>query len=405
MRVLMLAPAFPAEMPFFARGLASVGAEVVGLGEQPVETLSAMARQALTDYVEVSSLFDEDGVVAEVRRYTATRPIERVETLWEPLVLLAARLRQELALPGVTVEQAVRFRDKEEMKRVLDAAGLRVPKHSRESTAQGCLEAAERIGYPLIVKPIAGAGSADTYRLSSRAELEAVLPALGHVPTLSVEEYIEGEEYTFDTICAGGRILYYNISWYRPKPLIGRTVEWISPQTVTLRNPDAEGLAAGRRLGVEVLKALGYRDGFTHMEWFLTPSGEAIFGEIGARPPGARSVETMNYACDFDAFSGWAEAVVHGRLSQRVERRYNCAIIFKRAHGRGRIRHIEGLDSLLTRYGRHVASVELLPPGASRRNWKQTLLSDGWVIVRHPDLTSLLHIADRFGTDLQIYAE
>jgi hypothetical protein len=405
MRVLMLAPAFPAEMPLFARGLASVGAEVVGLGDQPASTLPPLAREALTDYIQVTSLFDEEGVLAQVRQYAASRPIDRVETLWEPLVLLAARIRQGLGLPGVTVEQAVCFRDKEEMKRVLEEAGLRVPRHSRESTAEGCLEAAERIGYPIVVKPIAGAGSADTYRIADRAEFEAVLPALRHVPTVSVEEFIEGDEYTFDTICANGEILYYNISWYRPKPLIARTIEWISPQTVTLRNPDVDALAAGRRLGRDVLDALGYRDGFTHMEWFLTPSGEAVFGEIGARPPGARSTEIMNYSCDIDVYSGWAEAVLHGTFSQPIERRYNSVIIFTRALGRGRIRHIEGLGRLLTLFGEHVVSVDLLPPGAPRRNWKQTLLSDGWVIVRHPNLPTLLQIADRFGSELQIYAE
>ena len=190
-----------------------------------------------------------------------------------------------------------------------------------------------------------------------------------------------------------------------PGALAARSVEWISPQTVTLRDPDSDALAGGRRLGRAVIDALGYRDGFTHMEWFLTPEGEAVFGEIGARPPGARSVETMNYACDIDAFSGWAEAVVHGRLSQPVERRYNSAIIFKRAQGRGRIRRISGLESLLTRFHQHVVSVELLPPGAPRRNWKNTLLSDGWVIVRHPHLPTLLYMADRFGTDLQLHAE
>ncbi|MDH3524411.1 MAG: ATP-grasp domain-containing protein [Acidobacteriota bacterium] len=405
MRVLMLAPAFPNEMPFFARGLASVGARVVGVGDQPVAALPAMTREALADYLQVPSLFDDDAVLAQVRRYAPGSPIDRVETLWEPLVVLAARLREGLGLPGMTVGQAVTFRDKERMKQVLEQAGVRVPRHSRESTARGCLEAAERIGYPLVVKPIAGAGSADTYKVANRAELEGVLPMVRHVPVVSVEEFIAGEEYTFDTVCAGGRILYYNVSWYRPKPLIARTVEWISPQTVTLRDPDVESLAAGRALGRAVIDALGYRDGFTHMEWFLTPGGEAVFGEIGARPPGARSVEIMNYACDVDLFAGWAEAVVHGRLSQPVERRYNSAIIFKRAHGRGRIRHIAGLESLLSRFGQHVVSVELLPPGAPRRNWKNTLLSDGWIIVRHPHLPTLLHIADSFGTDLQIYAE
>jgi hypothetical protein len=52
----------------------------------------------------------------------------------------------------------------------------------------------------------------------------------------------------------------------------------------------------------------------------------------------------------------------------------------------------------------HVVVVDLLPLGAPRRNWKQTLVSDGMIIVRHPDLDRTLEIADRFGTELQMYA-
>ena len=40
-----------------------------------------------------------------------------------------------------------------------------------------------------------------------------------HVPEVSVEEFIDGEEFTFDTICAGGEILFENVMWYRPRPL------------------------------------------------------------------------------------------------------------------------------------------------------------------------------------------
>jgi hypothetical protein len=112
----------------------------------------------------------------------------------------------------------------------------------------------------------------------------------------------------------------------------------------------------------------------------------------------------MNYASDIDTFAGWAEAVCHQRLSQRVERRYNAAVIFKRARGTGRITRIEGLEHLVARYRTAIVDVDLLPVGAHRRDWKQTLLSDGSIVVRHPDLETTLEIADRVGTDLQMYA-
>jgi hypothetical protein len=153
-----------------------------------------------------------------------------------------------------------------------------------------------------------------------------------------------------------------------------------------------------------VLEAMSFRDGFTHMEWYLKPDGEAVFGEIGARPPGGRTVDAMNFASDIDLFRWWAEGIVNGRINDRLERKYNCSTVFKRAIGEGAIQGYSGLDRLLAEFGQHVAAVELNPIGAPRRNWRQQLVGDGMVVIRHPDLQSCLEIADRFGTDFQIYA-
>ena len=63
-----------------------------------------------------------------------------------------------------------------------------------------------------------------------------------------------------------------------------------------------------------------------------------------------------------------------------------------------------GLDGLRHRFGEHIVVEDLLPIGAPRRNWRQTLLSDGYLVVRHPELAQTLEIADAVGTDLQIDA-
>ena len=319
-------------------------------------------------------------------------------------MILAARIRQRLGLPGLDVAQTTPFRDKEHMKATLDAAGIRTPHHYRARTVAEVRQAIERISYPVIVKPIAGAGSESTYRLDGSADTERVFPALAGIPEVSVEEFIDGEEFTFDTICAGGRILFYNICWYRPRPLIGKLNEWISQQTVVLRDPDVDYLAAGREMGRQVISALGFRDGFTHMEWYLTSSGEAVFGEIGARPPGGRTVDAMNWASDVDLFRWWAEAVVHGRLPGELHRRYNAATIFKRAVGEGRITAYEGLAPLLSEYGEWVTAVELNPIGSPRRDWRAQLLGDGLVAVRHPVLAETIRMADRFASEFRILA-
>lgn len=404
--VLFVNPAFPAEMPFFTMGLAEVGVRVVGVGETPKELLPDRCKRALSNYIRVRSLFDEDAalreIVSEVR--AAGVRFDRIETLWEPMVMLAARLREALDVPGLRPAQALPFRDKELMKQKLDAAGIRTPRHFRCRDEQSIRAAAEQIGYPLMIKPIDGAGSADTHRVDTPAQLTEVIAKVRHIRELSAEEFIEGREYTFDAISVHGRPLFYNIAWYRPRPLIARTVEWISPQVVALRHPDQPELAEGRKMGFEVLQALGFEHGFTHMEWYLKDDGEVVFGEIGARVGGARLIDQMNFSNDADLFRGWAEAVCFETLREPIHHRYNAAVIFKRARGEGRIRRIEGLGSFLARFGPHVATLDLLPVGAPRRNWLQTLISDGYAIVRHPHLETCLAMADSFGTDVQLYA-
>jgi ATP-grasp domain len=404
MNLVMISPGYPAEMAYFTRALATVGATVIGLGDQPPSALPEPARNALAHYEQVN-LADEGGVLAALHGLAQHISINQVECLWEPYMILAARIRESFGLPGMTVEETLPFRDKEQMKVKIDAAGIRTPWHVSATTVAEVWEAAERVGYPLIVKPIAGAGSADTYRVDSAEELADVLPMLRHVPEVSVEEFIDGEEFTYDTVCAGGSILYENIMWYRPRPLQMKSHEWISPASIVLRDLNVQDLQGGRQMGGEVLPALGFRTGFTHMEWYRKADGEAVFGEIGGRPPGARAVDLMNYATDGDLFVAWAEAVVHGQLSRPLERKFNAGCVFKRARGVGRITHVEGLDQLLAEYGEHVVLVDLLPIGAPRRDWRATLISDGFIIVRHPELQPVIEMTDRLASDVHMYAE
>ncbi len=141
------------------------------------------------------------------------------------------------------------------------------------------------------------------------------------------------------------------------------------------------------------------------MEWFLTPKGEAIFGEIGCRPGGAHLVDQMNYTSDIDLFREWARVSCWRKFEARVERKYNVGIVFKRAQGQGRITRIEGLGDWLRGAGSCVVEEKLLRPGTPRRNWKNTLLSDGFVIVRHPEWVEAHRLAFAAATGIRIFAE
>jgi len=401
MRVVFLSPTYPPEMRQFTRGLAEVGAEVLGIGDgSPDPEL----RRYLTDYLQVPSIMDEEDVLVRAHAWLRGRHVDRVLANWEPLVVLAARLRARFGLPGMTVDAVRGFRDKQLMKERVAAAGLRVPRAQRVRTVQEAWAAVERTGYPAIIKPISGAGSADTYKVESAKDLERVLPYMRHVGEASCEEFIEGDEYTYDTVCLDGEPVYESVTQYLPNALEMRSLEWVSPIMLSVRDLAQPHITGGMGLGRQVLRALGMGDGMTHMEWFRKPDGEVVFGEIACRPGGACIVDQMNYTSDIDLFREWARISTVRRFEAPTERKYNVGIIFKRAQGQGRISTIVGLREYLARYGAHVVEDTLLRPGTPRRDWKTTLLSDGYLVVRHPDWDHAREMAFAAATDIQLYA-
>jgi hypothetical protein len=66
---------------------------------------------------------------------------------------------------------------------------------------------------------------------------------------------------------------------------------------------------------------------------------------------------------------------------------------------------IDGLDDYLRRFRDHIVEQRLLPIGTHRRNWKHTRVSDGFLLVRHPDWDRACAMADAAATDITMYAE
>ncbi len=405
MRVVFLSPSYPAEMVHFTRALAEVGAETFGVGDVAKEALPASVKHHLSHYLGVPRLLDEGDVMERVSSWLRGKTIDRVLTNWEPMVMLAARLRERWGLPGMSVDTASGFRDKQLMKERVRAAGLRVPRSRRVYTSKEVYETVEEIGFPLILKPIAGAGSADTFKVTSARELAAVLPRIAHLHEASCEEYVEGEELTFDTLCMSGRPVFENVMSYFPKPLEARTLEWVSPMGLSHRDLSKPKLAGGIALGRAVLGALGMGDGFTHMEWFLTPKGEAVFGEIACRPGGAGLVDQMNYSCDVDLYREWARVACWGHFEASTTKKYNVGVVFKRARGQGTISRIEGLHAWLRACGPWVVEEKLLRPGAARRDWTQTQTADGHLLVRHPDWDETVRMCKAAASEIHLFAE
>src|SRR5262245_5733977 len=122
MNVLMFSPGFPGEMPYFTRGLRRVGASVIGLGDQPQGALPDIARESLSAYVQIPSFTDEAAIFREVEEVHRRVKLDRIECLWEPFMVLAAKLREHLGIPAMCVRKTVPFRVTEIRKQALNRA-------------------------------------------------------------------------------------------------------------------------------------------------------------------------------------------------------------------------------------------------------------------------------------------
>ena len=292
------------------------------------------------------------------------------------------------------------------MKQVLDAAGIRTPRHASTTTVAGVWEAVERIGYPIIVKPIAGAGSADTYRVDSSAELSDVLPLLRHVPEVSVEEFVDGR----------GAHVRHGLRG-RGDPVRERDV--VPPAAAAdaaarVGQPGVHRAARPVRAGARGRPRDGPRrcwprwasaPGSRTWSGTARPTGEAVFGEIAARPPGRAGgrpdeLRLRRRPLRRLGRGGAARAAAHAdrRSSYNVRQRLQARARPGPDHRhRGPGRAARGVR----RARRHV---DLLPIGAPRRDWRTTTVGDGGVVVRHRELQKVIEMTDAFARDLQLYA-
>ena len=78
MNIVMISPGYPAEMAYFTRALAAIGATVIGVGDQPPSALPEAARGALAHYEQVT-LTDEGAVLGALHGLAHHVSIDQVE--------------------------------------------------------------------------------------------------------------------------------------------------------------------------------------------------------------------------------------------------------------------------------------------------------------------------------------
>ena len=404
MHVIFVEPCFPYNQRQFVRGLREAGAVVTGIGEVPPSHLPDEVKGWLHAYEHVQSVVHEPSLMEAVKRIQARGWVDRMEATVEAHIMATARVREARGIPGVSVQTSYLCRDKPAMKEALREAGIPCAQSIGTDSAEDVRAFAKAVGYPLIIKPRDAAGAAGTWRAANDEELESAIDEshVGRGASVAVEEFIEGHEGFFDTICVNGEIMHSFITHYYPNVLEAMRTRWISPQFIATNRLDAEGYEEVKAMGKKVIDALGIGTSATHMEWFYGPKG-LKFSEIGCRPPGVGAWDLYCAAHDMDVYKEWGMAIVHGRPSQRPSKRYSAGLINLRPDCDGQIVAYENIE-ILNELGPGIIDYHLPPVGSSTQPVEAGYMANAWIRVKHPDYDQLRRILDRIGQTVQIRA-
>jgi hypothetical protein len=405
--VVLIEPTFPTNQREFARALHDIGAVVTGIGERPKEALDQDLSRWLTHYEQVPSVVDEAALADKVRWLQSKLPVDRLEATVEAHILPAAHVREACEIQGTSSRTAFLCRDKPAMKQVLREGGIACARSLGSHSRDEIRDFAADVGYPLILKPPAGAGAADTMRVDNDEELETGLDelAVDSGAMIAVEEFIEGHEGFYDTLTIDGTIVHDFVSHYYPNVLEAMRARWISPQFIATNRIDStESYDEVKAMGRKVNALLGLETSATHMEWFFGPKG-LKFSEIGCRPPGVRAWDLYGAGNDMDLYREWAVAIVKGTTSQTASRAYAAGIVTLRPDGDGRVLGYEGISTIEEELGEWIIDYHLPSAGTPTQPVTAGYMANAWIRMRHPDYDQLRRMLDHTGETVKLRAE
>lgn len=350
----------------------------------PADAMPESVRRVVAAHWRIDSLFDTGQLAWAVRELSAhAGPVHRLFGAYEQLQVPLAQVRELMGIDGTTAEAARNFRDKSRMKEILRRSGLPCARHALVSSADEAVAFGAASGYPMVVKPPSGAGAVATFRVDSADQLRQGLAAmgLGDGEPVLLEEFVQGEEHSCESITINGRTVWQSITRYSPTPLDVKRNPWIQWSVLLPREQQDPTHHDIREAAARALTALGMDTGLSHMEWFRRPDGSIAISEVAARPPGANITTMIARAHDMDFIQAWARVMIFGEFSA-PPRKYAVGCAYLRGQGSGRIRAIHGHEIAVAELGSLVCDVQLPQIGDIPRD---TYEGDGYIIVRHPD--------------------
>ncbi|HEY0165703.1 MAG TPA: ATP-grasp domain-containing protein [Jatrophihabitans sp.] len=246
------------------------------VGHTALDTLDAAAMTAEARRLDLQLRSDGAGQLDGIICYDESR------------IVATATVAEALGLPSSPAEAITRCRDKHLTRQALDAAGVPQAASIAVRSVEEAASAAERLGYPVVLKPrnlaasfgVTLAGSAEELTLAYTRAQAVILPETPeqYEDDVLIEEYLDGPEISVDVACFDGRVVplvvaHKECAFPPAFEEVGHVVDGADP---LLHDGHLHELLRRAHL------AVGFSTGMTHVELRRTVDGFKVI-EINAR--------------------------------------------------------------------------------------------------------------------------
>lgn len=366
----------------------------------------------------VDAVYDVDttsiaATVAAVLDIAKKEKIDGVVTLVEHSVPSAAAAAAALGLPFVSETTANLARNKYEMRRAYQRAGIKTPNLALAATLDEGLAFAKSNGYPLVLKPLIGGGSMFVRRVNNEGEMRewfeyirrGAWEGFDYDPlyrqgkaeykgAILLEEYVHGGEISVESVVVGGKTHVLAIC-DKPLPMFGPFFEEEYFYTPSRLSPEYQAKIVEQC--DQAHRALGIEMGATHNEFRTTEQGPVIL-ETAARMGGGPIYRVVLFSTGVDMVDAVMDLSL-GKTPDLTPRHHK--IIGSRdffAEKQGRVVEIRGMEALATMPG--VLEVDVYKQlGDEVRRAPDAFQSHGHFILEAPDYATLdQRVADGLAT-------
>lgn len=319
MNYIFISPNFPKTYEHFASELKNAGVRVLGIGDQPFESLSDELKSSLTEYCFVSDMNRVDWMINTIS-YLKSKygQIDYIESNNEYWLKNDATYREWFNVPNGMRPSDLEIRQKKStMKKFFKRAGVKTARYIIVSSLKKSIEFTKEVGFPVFAKPDAGVGASDTFKIKNIKELKKFHELKLSEPYI-MEEYLDGYITSFDGIAdAKSKVaMCFNETFPTPIAEIVSKNKDVYYYAKTKMDPDFY------TIGCKVVKAFKLQQRCFHIEFFvltkdkegLGKKGDIIALEANLRSPGGNTSDLLNLTTNISYYKTYADVIMGNKV-------------------------------------------------------------------------------------------